>query len=142
MITKCLKIFIVINFISIAFLSCKNKATLHTHYQTELPSKLDLMFYRWKGYSGYTMGEKLQLNTDSSFVFTTCGYIAKGRWKENERNISLRTFQIEKRIDSTSTSNVDFDTIPFFNEEVVFKRRGQKLVNKSFGRLRKLEWLK
>lgn len=75
--------------IAFHLLACAENSLPCNHYVTERPSKWDIWRYELQGYEGYTSGTSLSLNEDSTFIMTTCGNIASGRWVDHGSYISL-----------------------------------------------------
>jgi len=84
------------------------------------------------------MGETLELGADSLFTFKTCGHIIQGHWTDTGGNILLSPSGAALRVDSLSDMDIPLDSVPFYKDGLLFKRRGDALTRELDGRLEKL----
>jgi len=84
----------------ITFASCKDEnENIIGKYETANYSKIE-RYIKAINYRGVSMGCSLELKSDSTFVYQTCGIISSGNWQKERDSIILREEIIRWRNDS------------------------------------------
>lgn len=129
---------IAISFILLVILSCHQSITPGT-YTSYKASPIEVMEFKLHGLSGYNGGTTLKLESDSQFVYTTCGHILNGIWSEAGDSLYLEVKEPYKRLDSIQNIAIPLDSVPYYKNGISFEIRSNKLFNVNFNYATKLK---
>ena len=114
------------------FTGCDSRSIHSGNYSTYKLSPFKRASLKLSGYDGYSGGVHLNLQEDSTYHYSTCGHILKGKWSDRSNHIFLKVDSAFQRVDSIRSYAIPLDSVWFYNEGVVFNKKENTLWNTHF----------
>lgn len=101
--------------------SCSSYDISITKYKSVRYSKFEQYWnYLFRGINTFAVGSEIELKSDSTYKYTTCGNIITGTWSTSEDSLLLKVLTNRWRNDSLNTYGFEGKMPEIAKEPIVF----------------------